>query len=150
MISYPGDIQARFGRYEGVERLGALERGELWRAWDPFLERFVAVAALSGMDAAEIHDLAPRLEAELARWLGGWHRAGMRVFDFGPGGPEDTAFFVVDLPRDPSEPGTFSAGHSTRESAQTGSRPRGLWLGLLAGGLGLLAGTVFWLSAQHR
>jgi hypothetical protein len=149
MISYPGDIQARFGRYEAVERLGALERGELWRAWDPFLERFVAVASLSGMDAAEIHDLAPRLEADLARWLGSWHRVGMRVFDFGPGGLEGNAFFVVDLPRDPSEPGTQSTGYPMGESVQTGPGPRGLWLGLVAAGLALLAAAVLWLTARH-
>jgi hypothetical protein len=92
MISHPGRILRRFGRYEAVEDLGVQERGRCWRAWDPFLERFVRLAELPEVGPDELHRTLPRLDYALKIWLGGGDPDA--VLDFSPGGPHEPPFFV--------------------------------------------------------
>lgn len=92
MISFPGAILKRFGRYEAIEDLGARLRGHFWRAWDPFLERYVLVAALPDLDPAELHRALQGFDGGLQQWLGEEDRGV--VLDFGPSGPDHSAFFV--------------------------------------------------------
>lgn len=96
MISYPGEVLARFGRYEAVEDIGSLERGHLWRAWDPFLERFVIVAALPDVDATELFRGLPKLEDSLHGWFGGEDPSS--ILDFGPATRNHAAYFVFRMP----------------------------------------------------
>lgn len=96
MVSYPGEILARFGRYEAVENIGPVERGLLWRAWDPYLERYVVVASLPDVDAAELHRLLPELDHALRVWLGGEDPDA--ILDFAPGNRREPPFFVFPMP----------------------------------------------------
>ncbi len=45
---------ARFGRYIRTQKLGAGGMGEVWRAWDTGLNRWVALKFLKGGDAEEV------------------------------------------------------------------------------------------------
>lgn len=92
MISYPGDILARFGRYEATEDLGQQLRSRCWRAWDPFLERWVIVATLPGLDPAELHRALQGYNGGIQRWIGEEDYGAL--LDFGPPGPDHPAFFV--------------------------------------------------------
>jgi hypothetical protein len=92
MISHPGRILKRFGRYEAVEDLGAQERARCWRAWDPFLERFVRLAELPEVGQEELHRTLPRLDYALKVWLGGEDPEA--VLDFSPGRLDEPPFFV--------------------------------------------------------
>lgn len=140
MISYPGDIHARFGRYEAVEELGPQGRGQLWRAWDPFLERFVLIASVPGLDPAELHRGVAALDDALRRWLGPWSDGDRFVLDFAPGGEGIPAFFVFEA----GELG--SPATTTRRPGRHGAR-RSLIAGLIVGVL-LLLGVVLWLSTE--
>jgi len=93
MISFPGKILKRFGRYEAVEDLGDRERSHLWRAWDPFLERFVRIADLGSLDPSELVRTLPRLDYALKLWLGGGHPEA--VLDFSPGGKREPPYMVL-------------------------------------------------------
>lgn len=96
MISYPAEIVARFGRYEAVAQLEQKGRGSLWKAWDPYLERFVLVVALPELDQAELCRLGPDLESLLDGHLLG-PTANRRVLDFAPPSGGADAYFVVEL-----------------------------------------------------
>lgn len=139
MISYPGDICARFGRYEAVEDLGRSGRGQLWRAWDPFLERFVVIASLPDVDPAELHRGVTALDDALRRWLGPWYAGNRDVLDFGPGGDNSPAFLVFN----PGDSG--SRARTNRHGSRAGRRA--LIAGLVAGLL-LFLGAVLWLSKE--
>jgi len=92
MVSYPGEILRRFGRYEAVADLGTRAAGHFWRAWDPYLERFVRIASLPGLDAAELYQTLPRLSYALRTWLE--EDPAVLVLDFDPGKVDRPAFFV--------------------------------------------------------
>jgi hypothetical protein len=124
MISHPGRILKRFGRYEAVEDLGLQQRARCWRAWDPFLERFVRLAELTEVGQEELHRTLPRLDNALKVWLGGEDPDA--VLDFSPGGLQGPAFFVLRA---------TAAEWPSTERSQTGlptaprrhpSAPRGL------------------------
>jgi hypothetical protein len=100
MISYPGEIIERFGRYEAIEEIGSPSRAQLWRAWDPFLERFVLIAALPGLDPTELHRAMRNLDGALARWTDGKCRNAAQVLDFAPSGEDEPAFFVLSPHQD--------------------------------------------------
>lgn len=95
MISYPAEILARFGRYEAIAQIDERAGANLWKAWDPFLERFVLVVALPGLDQAELCRLGPDLETLLEGQQLGPRR---RVLDFAPPSAGTDAFFVVEFP----------------------------------------------------
>lgn len=95
MISYPAEIVARFGRYEAIAPLDERGTANLWKAWDPYLERFVLVVALPGLDQAELCRLGPDLESLLEDHLLGPPKR--RVLDFAPPTGRTDAFFVVEL-----------------------------------------------------
>jgi hypothetical protein len=100
MISYPGDILARFGRYEAVEDLGPAARAHLWRAWDPYLERSVVIAALPDLEQNEMYRTLPDLGRVFKEWLDVDEPS--IVLDFGPGGGDEPPFLVFP-PTDPEE-----------------------------------------------
>jgi serine/threonine protein kinase len=76
---------ARLGPYEIRGLLGAGGMGEVYRAFDPRLERDVAIKVLPS-DAAEDHDRVRRFEAE-ARAAGALgHPNVLAVYDVGLGG----------------------------------------------------------------
>src|SRR5574342_956045 len=52
--SAAADPACRLGRYVRVSRLGAGGMGEVWRAWDEGLSRWVALKLLKGSDGDEI------------------------------------------------------------------------------------------------
>lgn len=95
MISYPGDILQRFGRYEATEDMGPCEQGRLWKAWDPYLERFVLVAALPAADQKEVFRESPDPQALLEQQLGEAFARGRTILDFGPPTQDAPAFFVL-------------------------------------------------------
>jgi len=95
MISYPAQIVERFGRYEGVAHLASRPGVELWKAWDPYLERFVIVVTLPGLAQEELYragaDMESLLEARLGR-----KPSKRQILDFAPPSAEAAAFFVVE------------------------------------------------------
>lgn len=94
LISYPGEILARFGRYEGVERVPSPPGVEVWRSWDPYLERFVTVVVLLELDQTELLRLGPKVDSLLDRHLG--HGPRRRILDFAPPASASNAFFVLE------------------------------------------------------
>ena len=94
MISYPGEILARFGRYEAVEDLGLRAEAHVWKSWDPYLERFVLIIVIPPGDQAELHRLGAEVGTLLDRYLGETPRR--RILDFAPPGAENLAFFVLE------------------------------------------------------
>lgn len=96
MISFPGDVLARFGRYEAVEDRGRRGRAHLWRAWDPFVERFVIVAVLVDVSPAEAVKGFRQLDTVLPEWTDGYAVSVDAVLDLAP--PDAGAAFVVLRP----------------------------------------------------
>ena len=94
MISYPGEILARFGRYEAVEDLGPRSGAHTWKAWDPYLERFVLIVVVPLADQAELHRLGAEVGGLLDRYLG--EKPRRRILDFDPPSAERLAFFVLE------------------------------------------------------
>lgn len=132
MISYPGDIVARFGRYEAVDDLGSRGRAHLWRAWDPFVERFVVVAVLADVAAADVLRGWRHFEAALEEWTGSYATSIDEVLDFAP--PDAAPAFLVlrwvtaadsDAPTLPAPPEGGDAG-PTGTAASSGGVGRGM------------------------
>lgn len=94
MISYPGDILARFGRYEAVENVGPRGGADAWKCWDPYLERFVLVVVVRREDQAELPRLGADVGRLLDRYLG--EKPRRRILDFSPAGASHAGFFVVE------------------------------------------------------
>lgn len=95
MISYPGDILCRFGRYEAVEDLGTSGAAHLWGAWDPYLDRFVVVVELCGVDPTQLFHGMRVVETALERWTANKIGGEDLMLDFSPGSPDASAFIVV-------------------------------------------------------
>ena len=102
MISYPGEILRRFGRYEAVEELERAGTARLWGAWDPFLERFVIVVELRDVDPRELVAGLRGLDAALERWTDARVRGDEVVLDFDPGEGEEPAYFVIAADEEPA------------------------------------------------
>ena len=134
MISHPGDIVHRFGRYEAVEDLGRNGSGHLWRAWDPYLERFVLVAAAPNLEPAEMFRQVKTPEALLERELGAEFAQGRPIFDFGPPTRATAAFFVLPLDAAQPPPSPSPAPPEPRDAAapQAPARRGALILGTVA------------------
>jgi Protein kinase domain len=87
----PGDVVGR--RYRLVERLGRGGMGEVWRAYDPNLRRYVAVKVL--WDPQPSDKMVKRFRREAALAAGLKHRGITVVHDFGELG--GTMFIVMEL-----------------------------------------------------
>jgi serine/threonine-protein kinase len=84
----------RFGSYEIVERLGAGGMGEVWRAWDPSLEREVALKVLPVGAVADERARARLLrEARMASKLN--HPNICTIYEVGEA--EDQAYIAMEL-----------------------------------------------------
>jgi len=95
MISYPGEILRRFGRYEAVEDLGASGAAHLWGAWDPYLERFVIVVALPAVEPGVLAEGLRVVDAALERWTAGKLGGDDLILDCSPGERDEPAYLVV-------------------------------------------------------
>jgi hypothetical protein len=141
MIGYPGEILRRFGRYEAVESIGRTGFTDLWRAWDPYLERFVIVAVLQNVDPADISARIPNRDEALEHWTGGKYCHASQVLDFEPGREEADPFIVLALAEhDQSQRGLVANSIGPR----LGALPRHWDLLAAAGGM-LLAGALAWM-----
>ena len=156
MISYPGDVLARFGRYEAVEDDGPRGRAHLWRAWDPFVERFVVVAVLEDVTPAEVVRGWRQFDAALTEWTGGYATSVDAVLDLAPPGA-GPAFLVLRLAPDPRDriqngvPTASAGGGGPGPMAAAGGAVASGWGRLVLGGLGLLlAGALAWLVVDGR
>jgi len=151
VISYPGDVLARFGRYEAVEDRGTSGRAHLWRAWDPFVERFVMLAVLVDVSHADVIKGWRHFDAALREWTGACATSVDEVLDFAPpdSGP---AFIVLRLdagtgaPMHPDEPTPSAPSAPSTPSGQQGG-----WGRMLLGGLMfLLACALAWFVADRK
>jgi hypothetical protein len=104
MISYPGEILCRFGRYEAVEDLGRSGTAHLWGAWDPYLDRFVIVVELPGIDPVQLLNGMRVVEGALGRWTANKLGGDELVLDFSPGAHDSAAFVVVAMADEDDEP----------------------------------------------
>jgi hypothetical protein len=125
MISYPGDILCRFGRYEAVEDLGTSGRAHLWGAWDPYLDRFVVIVELGGIDPAQLLHGMRNVTAAIEHWTARKLGAGDLILDFSPGTDGTTAFVVVATTEEEDDSAdSLTAGDiDGREEAATAPDP---------------------------
>jgi tetratricopeptide (TPR) repeat protein len=80
-----GGAASVIGRYIRVEKLGQGGMGEVWKAWDPQLERWVALKLLRSDDPSEIARL--RREAQLVAGLSHPNIAAIHEVDVSGGRP---------------------------------------------------------------
>ncbi|HEY7416450.1 MAG TPA: serine/threonine-protein kinase [Ktedonobacteraceae bacterium] len=90
----------RLGKYELRERLGSGGQGEVWKAFDVQLRRFVAIKRLNAHLQVD-PDFAARFERE-ARFIASLHHPNiMQIHDFQfepvPGSDTSTAYMVMDF-----------------------------------------------------
>ena len=84
----------RFGAYEIVDRVGAGGMGEVWRAWDPSLEREVAIKVLpSEMTADDTARARLLREARMASKLN--HPNVCTIYEVGEA--EGQAYIAMEL-----------------------------------------------------
>ena len=140
MVSYPGEILRRFGRYEAVESIGRAGLTDLWRAWDPHLARFVVVAVLQDVDPADVRTRIPNLDAALEHWTGGKYRHASQVLDFEPGREGANPFIVLALAEESPAQRDLVAGPI---ESRSGVRLRHWDLVAAVGGM-LMAGALAW------
>ncbi len=150
MVSHPGEIVARFGRYEAIEKLDSSERVRRWRAWDPYIERMVTVLELVGVDPAEVFENSRELPEALSEWCGDIRIGRDDIIDFDPGRELGGAFAVVlpkssaagsadtDTPRRRRQESPASREPETRSAALTALYAAAIFLGgVIAGAVGL-------------
>lgn len=142
MTDYPGQTLRRFGRYQAVESIGHAGLTQLWRAWDPYLERFVVVAVLHGEDPAHVRTRIPDLGNALHHWTGGKYGAASHVLDLELGGEETKPFVVLAIVEDDDSKRSLQPADSVRSRAGTLWRH---WDLLAAAGGMLLAGVLAWM-----
>jgi len=143
VISYPGDVLARFGRYEAVEDRGPRGRAHLWRAWDPFVERFVVLAVLVDVSPAEMLKGWRHFDAALREWTGGYSTSADEVLDLAP--PSAAPAFLVlraaadadepkraDMPTPPAPSGATGGGAGAVGSVSSAGVGRVIFGGLAA------------------
>jgi serine/threonine-protein kinase len=104
--------EARFGKYVRTERLGAGGMGEVWKAWDTELARWVALKFLKGGNDDEIARF--KREAQLAGALSHPHIAA--IHDVGE--TRERHWIAMQ----------FVAGKTLRDRGGKDSRPLAGWL----------------------
>lgn len=87
------DSRTLAGRYELREELGRGGMGVIYRAYDPVLDRPVAVKMIPGTDEDPVHEKRLEREARLVARLD--HPAVVPIYDFGR--QHDALFFVMPL-----------------------------------------------------
>ncbi|MFC8448951.1 protein kinase [Kitasatospora sp. NPDC057223] len=87
------------GRYELGERIGAGGFGQVWEAYDPKIDRWVAVKILTGDGSADGHRQAARFAREAAVAGGLNHPSIVTVHDFGSTVPKgrQVVYLVMEL-----------------------------------------------------
>lgn len=140
MIDYPGEILRRFGRYQAVESIRRGGLTDLWRAWDPYLERFVVVVVLHGEDPSDVPRRMSNLGEALQRWTGKVRDAS-QVLDFEPGSGEEKPFLVLAVAEDDELERKLLAGPVPSRSSALSRH----WDLLVAAGGMLFAGVLAWM-----
>jgi serine/threonine-protein kinase len=106
----------RVGPFVRVERLGAGGMGEVWKAWDAALSRWVALKILKGTDPDEVARF--QREAHVAATVA--HPGIVRVYEVGvhEGVPYIAMELVEGVPLSKAAPAPREAAEAVREAAE--------------------------------